>query len=94
MQLCFGCAKKLVLAKIGNVIYVHKWVTTNIEPKIDASMKEEYTKIMGRTKIKQLIPLNDPVEPLAVTTLRNLPQLPSYRVTELALNNFKILKHY
>ena len=61
---------------------MHKWVTTNIEAKIDASMKEKYTKIMGRSKIKQLNSFNDPVAPWAVTTIWNPPPLPSqHRIT-------------
>ncbi|HEX7325565.1 MAG TPA: dCMP deaminase family protein [Rhodanobacteraceae bacterium] len=71
MQPCFGCAKEIAQAKIDRVIYLHPWIPTNADPKLDISMKSEYKKILARTKIKHLDDFADPVEPWAVTTKRH-----------------------
>jgi len=73
MQPCFGCAKEIAQAKIGRIVYLHPWIPTNADPKMDALMKGEYDKILAKTSVKQLKSLADPVAHWAVTSKRNVP---------------------
>ncbi|SFU29061.1 dCMP deaminase [Polaromonas sp. YR568] len=69
MQPCFGCAKEILQAKIEKVFYLHPWVPTDVDPVMDAAMKAEYAKIIGKLKVKKL-DFDDPVATWAVTTMR------------------------
>jgi dCMP deaminase len=71
MQPCFGCAKELVQAKIGKVLYVHPWVPTDVDPVMDVAKKAEYEKILAKLNIEHLSSFEDPVASWAVTALRN-----------------------
>ncbi len=70
MQPCFGCAKELAQAHVKNIVYLHPWVPTDVDPSMDQLKKAEYVKITARMTIKKL-ELNDPRAEWAVTTLRN-----------------------
>lgn len=53
MQPCFGCAKEIAQAKITEVVYLHPWVPTDVDPKMDLVKKAEYEpRSRGRIKIK------------------------------------------
>lgn len=69
MQPCFGCAKELVQAHVANVVYLHPWVPTDVDPVMDRKKKAEYAKITTRTDIRQLS-IEDPRAEWAVTSLR------------------------
>lgn len=71
MQPCFGCAKEIAQAKIGLIVYLHPWIPTNSDPKMDFLMKGEYDKILAKTAVRQLENLEDPVAGWAVTSKRN-----------------------
>ena len=70
MQPCFGCAKELAQAKIRNIVYLHPWVPSDIDPVMDNLKKAEYEKLMARFNVRQLS-IEDPRAEWAVTTLRN-----------------------
>ena len=69
MQPCFGCAKEIAQAKITEVVYLHPWVPTDVDPEMDRDKKAEYDKIMGRIKIRQFR-MDDPRAEWAVRSLR------------------------
>ncbi len=69
MQPCFGCAKELVQAGVSQVVYLHPWIPTDVDPEMDRLKKAEYDKITARTSIRQL-DFPDPRAEWAVTTLR------------------------
>lgn len=72
MQPCFGCTKEIVQAKIQRIVYLHPWIPTNKDPKIDEALKAEYQKIMGTIALKQLSDFEDPVEEWAISTKRKM----------------------
>ena len=69
MQPCFGCAKEIAQAKITEVVYLHPWVPTDVDPEMDRDKKAEYDKIMGRIRIRQFR-MDDPRAEWAVRSLR------------------------
>ena len=69
MQPCFGCAKEIAQTKITEVVYLHPWVPTDVDPEMDRDKKAEYDKIMGRIKIRQFR-MDDPRAEWAVRSLR------------------------
>ena len=69
MQPCFGCAKEIAQAKISEVVFLHPWVPTDVDPAMDRYKKAEYEKIIARLKVRQL-QLVDPRESWAVRTRR------------------------
>lgn len=69
MQPCFGCAKELVQAKINQVVYLHPWFPSDVDPEMDQRKKAEYEKILAKTDMKQ-VDIEDPRAEWAVTTLR------------------------
>jgi len=69
MQPCFGCAKELVQAHVKNIVYLHPWIPTDVDPEMDQQKKAEYEKITTRMTIKKLA-IEDPRATWAVTTLR------------------------
>lgn len=69
MQPCFGCAKEIAQAKISEVVFLHPWVPTDVDPDMDRYKKAEYEKIIARLKVRQL-QLVDPRESWAVRTRR------------------------
>jgi len=70
MQPCFGCAKEIAQAKIREVVYLHPWVPTDVDPEMDRDKKAEYDKIMARIKVRQFR-MDDPRAEWAVRNLRN-----------------------
>ena len=70
MQPCFGCAKELLQARVKEVIYLHPWVPTDVDPEMDKLKKAEYDKIMARMTVKRM-DMEDPRADWAVTTRRN-----------------------
>lgn len=72
MQPCYGCAKELLQAHIIRVVYIHPWVPKDdANAEMDAKMKKEYTKILGKLHLTHLDSFEDPVEPWAVASKRN-----------------------
>jgi dCMP deaminase len=70
MQPCFGCAKELLQAKVARVYYMHPWIPSDVDPELDAKMKDEYEKILSKLDIRRL-KFDDPVASWAVTALRH-----------------------
>ena len=69
MQPCFGCAKEIAQAKICEVVYLHPWVPTDVDPEMDRDKKAEYEKLMARIKVRQMA-MHDPRAEWAVRNLR------------------------
>ena len=69
MQPCFGCAKEIAQAKITEVVYLHPWVPTDVDPEMDRDKKAEYEKLMARIKVRQMN-MHDPRAEWAVRSLR------------------------
>ncbi|MHC4607306.1 MAG: deoxycytidylate deaminase [Planctomycetota bacterium] len=51
---CFSCAKELFQAGVRRVYYLHEW-----GPK-DQGLKDEYTKLMGKFDLVELVKVDDP----------------------------------
>jgi dCMP deaminase len=70
MQPCFGCAKELLQARITKVSYIHAWVPTDIDPKMDKAKKAEYEKLLAKLHVEHLKSFKDPAKNWAVSLLR------------------------
>ncbi len=70
MQPCFGCAKEILQAKITEVVYLHPWQPTDVEPEMAEAKRVEYDKIMSRFILRQL----DYPDPRAAWAVRALRQ--------------------
>ena len=69
MQPCFGCAKELLQAHVKQVVYLHKWMPSDVDPEMDDLKKAEYKKITAKFKSKQLS-IPDPRAEWAISKLR------------------------
>jgi dCMP deaminase len=69
MQPCFGCAKELIQAHVNQIVYLHKWTPSDVDPEMDGQKKAEYEKLIARLDPKQLS-IADPRAEWAVSALR------------------------
>jgi dCMP deaminase len=66
---CFGCAKELLQAHVKQIVYLHDWTPSDVDPEMDSQKKAEYQKLTARFDTKQLC-IADPRAEWAVSALR------------------------
>lgn len=78
MQPCFGCAKELLQAHVTQIVFLHEWTPSDVDPEMQRQKNAEYEKVSARLDTKQL-PITDPRAEWAVSALRlkTQPQIPS-----------------
>jgi dCMP deaminase len=73
MQPCFGCAKELLQAHVKQIVFLHEWTPSDVDPEMDSQKKAEYEKITARLNTKQ-VSVADARAEWAVSALRKKPQ--------------------
>lgn len=69
MQPCFGCAKELLQAHVKQIVFLHEWSPSDVDPDMDKQKKAEYDKVTARLDTKRLS-MSDPRAEWAVSALR------------------------
>jgi dCMP deaminase len=69
MQPCFGCAKELLQAHVKQIVYLHEWTPSDVDPEMDSQKKAEYQKVTARLDTRQHC-IADPRAEWAVSALR------------------------
>ncbi|HTP05610.1 MAG TPA: dCMP deaminase family protein [Nitrospirota bacterium] len=74
MQPCFGCAKELLQAHVKQIVYLHEWTPSDVDPEMDSQKKAEYQNITARLDPRQIC-IADPRAEWAVSALRKKSEL-------------------
>ena len=70
----YGRAKELLQAHVKQIVYLHEWTPSDVDPKMDSQKKAEYKKVTARLDTRQIC-IADPRAEWAVSALRKKSQL-------------------